>query len=224
MSGLGDSNGINQDAFGQLLAAMQNNNWSGMLLPGFPGTGKTEFANALGNEAGGLFIQMDLGGTKGSLVGQSEKMIRNAIQMLLAMGGEDVMFVGTCNSMAGLRPELKRRFGHGTFFFDLPTKEEVRPIWDIYREKFNLDFDQPLPECSGWTGAEVRKCSQLAWELDIPLIKAANFITPVAKIMGDEADKLRKSAHMRYLSASYDGLYKCSPSKDDVIRMISKSN
>jgi len=222
MAGLGDSNGINQDAFGQLLAAMQNNNWSGMLLPGFPGTGKTEFANALGNEAGGLFIQMDLGGTKGSLVGQSEKMIRNAIQMLLAMGGEDVMFVGTCNSMAGLRPELKRRFGHGTFFFDLPTKKELVPIWDIYRQKF--DIAEEPPDCSDWTGAEVRKCSQLAWELDIPLTKAAKFITPVAKIMGEEADKLRKSAHMRYLSASYDGLYKCNPSKDDMARMIAKSN
>lgn len=207
MAGLGDSNGINQDAFGQLLAAMQNNNWSGMLLPGFPGTGKTEFANALGNEAGGLFIQMDLGGTKGSLVGQSEKMIRAAIQMLYAMGGEDVLFVGTCNSMAGLRPELKRRFGHGTFFFDLPSADETLPIWNIYRKKFDIAESQPAEGCESWTGAEIKKCCQLAWELDIKLDKAAKFITPIATIMGDEVDKLRRSAHQRYLSASRDGLY-----------------
>lgn len=223
MAGLGDSNGINQDAFGQLLAAMQNYNWSGMLLPGFPGTGKTEFANALGNEAGGLFVQMDLGATKGSLVGQSEKMIRNAIQMLYAMGGEDVMFVGTCNSMAGLRPELKRRFGHGTFFFDLPSVEEVVPIWNIYRNRFELGNDE-TPDCSGWTGAEIRKCSQLAWELRIPLKKAAEFITPVAKIMGDEADKLRASAHMRYLSASKPGLYQRQTTKADIARVIKGGN
>ena len=206
MSGLGDSNGINQDALGQLLGAMQNNNWSGMLLPGFPGTGKTEFANALGTEAGGLFIQMDLGATKGSLVGQSEKMIRSAIATLLAMGGQEVMFVGTCNSMAGLRPELKRRFGHGTFFFDIPTEAERTPIWNIYRDRFELKGDK-LPECRDWTGAEIKKCSQLAYELGIPLVKAAQYITPVAKVMGEEMVKLRQSAHGRYLSASTAGLY-----------------
>ena len=214
MSGLGDSNGINADMFGQILSAMQDYGWDGMLLPGFPGTGKTEFANAMGAEAGGLFVKFDVGGTKGGIVGDSEKMIRAAIRTLLAMGGENVLWVGTCNSMEQLRPELKRRFAYGTFFFDLPTEAEQLPIWDIYRKRFNIPADSVLPPCDGWTGAEIKKVCKLADEFGIPLTDAAKYISPVAKAMGENVDKLRQSAAGKYLSATSPGYYETKRSLD----------
>ncbi|MGB7590439.1 MAG: hypothetical protein WBO19_04275, partial [Terriglobia bacterium] len=35
-----------------------------------------------------------------------------------------MLFIATCNSIASLPPELRRRFTLGTFFFDLPTVDE----------------------------------------------------------------------------------------------------
>lgn len=206
MSGMGDSSGVNMDAFGQLLTGMQDNGWGGVLLPGFPGTGKTEVGKAMGAEAGGLFLTFDMGGMKSKFVGDSEKLVRNALKMLKAMGGSNVFWIGTCNSMAILKPELKRRFSYGTFFFDLPTATEREPIWDIYMEKFAIK-KQKLPYCSGWTGAEIRICCERADEFNIPLLKAAKTVTSVAKSMGDEVSALRKSANQKYLSASKEGYY-----------------
>lgn len=224
LSGLGDSNGINGDMFQQILSAMQDYNWDGMLLPGFPGTGKTEFANALGAEAGGLFIKFDVGATKNSLVGDSEKLIRAAIETLLAMGGENVLWVGTCNSMESLKPELKRRFAYGTFFFDLPTEAEQLPIWNIYQRRFNIPSDAVLPPCEGWTGAEIKKVCKLADEFGIPLTDAAKYISPVAKAMGENVDKLRQSAAGKFLSATYPGYYETKRSIDTkkVRKMLSE--
>ncbi len=203
----GDTSGISQDAYGQLLTAMNDNEWSGILFPGFPGTGKSECAKAMGAEAGGLFVMMDMGGMKGSLVGQSEQMIRNAIQVLQARGGENVFFVGTVNDTSGIPAPLFRRMSYGVFFFDLPTKEEQKPIWDIYRQKYGLDTIQSLPDCDGWTGAEIKQCCRLADELTSPLSIVSKYVSPVIKTMGEGVDKLRKSAHGKYFSASKPGVY-----------------
>jgi len=223
MAGLGDSNGINQDCFGQILSNMQDNSWDGMLLPGFPGTGKTEFGKAMGKEAGGLFLSLDLGGTKGGIVGDSEKMIRSAMNILKAMGGERVFFIATCNSMESLRPELKRRFSV-TYFFDLLTKAQQAPIWSIYQKKFNLG-DQELPEHKDWTGAEIRKCCILSDEFGIPITEAAKFISPVAKMMGGDVQKLRESADGKYLDANSGGFFqsKSAPTPKSMVRGIGKN-
>jgi AAA+ superfamily predicted ATPase len=174
---------------------MQDNNWDGITLPGFAGTGKTEWAKALGHEAGGMFLSMDLGGAKGGIVGDSERMIRQALSMLKAMGGENVMFVATCNDMSILqrKPELLRRLAYGIHFFDLPTKEEQVPIWDLYMKKFELP-KQELPACDGWTGAEIKKVCKLADEFGLPLTQVAGRITPVCRTMGDGVKRLRDQA------------------------------
>jgi len=202
----GDSSGVSQDAYGQLLTAMNDYEWQGILFPGFPGTGKTECAKAMGAEAGGLFVMMDMGGMKGSLVGQSEQMIRNAVQVLKARGGDRVFFVGTVNDTAGIPAPLFRRMSYGTFFFDLPTLAEQKPIWDIYRKKYGVE-DSVLPSCDGWTGAEIKQCCRLADELEIKLVEAAQYVSPVVKTMGEGVDKLRKSAAGKYFSASEPGVY-----------------
>lgn len=57
----------------------------GVLLLGVPGTGKSALAKALGNEVGRPTITLDVGAIYGSLVGQSEANIRNALRVVDAM-------------------------------------------------------------------------------------------------------------------------------------------
>src|SRR5262249_49884177 len=54
----------------------------GILLLGVPGTGKSCFAKALGNETGRPTLLLDLGALYGSLVGQTEANVRQALRIL----------------------------------------------------------------------------------------------------------------------------------------------
>jgi len=222
IASLGDSNGINADALGQLLGAMEDNGWDGITLPGFAGTGKTEWAKALGNEAGGLFLQMDLGGAKGGIVGDSERMVRQAIAMLKAMGGEKVLFVATCNDMSIMqrKPELLRRLAYGVHFYDLPTADEQIPIWDLYIERFGIP-DQTPPPCEGWTGAEIKKVCKLADEFGKPLAEVAAHITPVVTTMGDGVNALRdQAAKGSWISAKTGNPYTKRPPTANAVRKM----
>jgi hypothetical protein len=57
----------------------------GVLLLGVPGTGKSAFAKALGNETGRPTLLLDVGALLGSLVGQSEANLRQALRVADAM-------------------------------------------------------------------------------------------------------------------------------------------
>ena len=57
----------------------------GILLLGVPGTGKSFLAKALGNEAGRPTLLLDLGSLMGSLVGQTEQNVRQALRQVDAM-------------------------------------------------------------------------------------------------------------------------------------------
>lgn len=54
----------------------------GVMLLGVPGTGKSYFAKALGNEIGRPTIVLDMGALYGSLVGQTEANIRQALRVI----------------------------------------------------------------------------------------------------------------------------------------------
>ena len=64
----------------------------GCFLLGVPGAGKSSFARCLGNELGIPTLSMDFGKMMGSLVGQSEGAIREALKAVDAMG-RVVLFV-----------------------------------------------------------------------------------------------------------------------------------
>ena len=57
----------------------------GILLLGVPGTGKSALAKALGNETGRPTLTLDIGALMGSLVGQTESNVREALRIADAM-------------------------------------------------------------------------------------------------------------------------------------------
>ena len=205
-----DSSGVSQDFLGQLLTFMQDTEASGMIFVGPPGSAKSMVAKAAGNTGGIPTIQLDLGGMKGSLVGQSEQALRQALKVVTAVSGGETLFIATCNSLAALPPELRRRFGFGTYYFDLPDEAERAAIWDLYFAKYptvGLNGDKPADD-TGWTGAEIRQCADLAWRLDCPLSDVAQYIVPVAKSAAETIENLRAQASGRFISASHPGVYR----------------
>ncbi len=205
----GDTSGVSQSILGYLLSYMQDNNASGSIFIGPPGSGKSAMAKAIGNEGGIPTVTLDLGGVKGSLVGESESRMRTALAVVTAISGGRPFFVATCNSISVLPPELRRRFTVGTMFFDLPSKEEREAVWPIYLKKYGLE-KQKLPNTDNWTGAEIRQCADMADRLSLSLIEAAKFVVPVSVSAREKITALRTDANGRYLSASTPGVYKFS--------------
>jgi hypothetical protein len=67
----------------------------GVLLLSPPGCGKSQFAKALGNETGRPTLGLDIGALMGSLVGQTEANIRQALRIADAMAPA-VLFLDEC--------------------------------------------------------------------------------------------------------------------------------
>lgn len=167
---------------------------------------KSAMAKAIGNEGEIPTITLDLGGIKGSLVGESEGRMRKALSVVSAISGGRPLFVATCNAISVLPPELRRRFTVGTMFFDLPDKKERETIWNIYLKKYGLE-NQIHPADDGWTGAEIKQCCDMADRLNVSLIEAGRYVVPVSISAKEQIEKLRREASDRYLSASGDGIY-----------------
>ncbi len=120
----------------------------------------------------------------------------------------DVFFVGTCNDISKLPPELTRAERlDGIFHIDLPSQSQRRAIWEIHLEQFGVNRDQPKPNDTDWSGAEIRSCCRLATLLDVPLIEAAKNIVPIAVTAAESVAKLRQWASGRCLNAEVAGIY-----------------
>ena len=203
----GDTSGVTQDQLGTLLSYMQDNRCTGVLLVGVPGSGKSAVAKATGNEAGIPTVKLDLGACKDSLVGSSEHRLREALKVVTSISNGSSIWIATCNSLANLPPELRRRFRAGLFYFDLPTQDERAAIWKVHRKRYEIAAKDAEPDDEGWTGAEIEQCTELAWRLDVPLKKAAEFVVPISQSSPDRVEALRQQADGRWLSASHPGTY-----------------
>ncbi|MBI5486471.1 MAG: hypothetical protein HY905_03985 [Deltaproteobacteria bacterium] len=206
----GDTSGVSQDFLASLLTYMQDHAATGIIAVGPRGSGKSAWAKATGNTGRIPTIAFDLGGMKGSLVGQSEANIRGALKVVSAVADDNALWIATCNSIGSLPPELLRRFTYGLWFFDLPTADERQGIWQLYVGKYEL-AEQKLPEDESWTGAEIRVCCDLAWRLGSTLVEASNFVVPVARSAAQQVEQLRLLANGRFISASSPGVYRYEP-------------
>ena len=212
-TGHGDTSGTSQDQLGVLLSEMQDKNYDGSMLVGVPGAAKSAFAKSVANEVGVLTIKLDLGEMKGQFVGLSEERIRHAMNVIEAVGGVGgAFFIATSNDIRSVKPELKRRFRKGIWFFDTPTKSERDLIWEIHLQKHfgpeGLTMMKHRPEDDGWTGAEIESCVITAWEENVTLEEAAKTIIPVSVSGADDVARLRNEADGKYSSVNYAGPYR----------------
>jgi adenylate kinase family enzyme len=201
-----DTSGTTQDQLKVLLTYMQDNGVLGVLLNGPPGTGKTILCKAAGNEHNIPMIMLDLGGMKEKFVGSSEDNLREAIKVIHAITGGQVLFVGACNRTDNIPPELRRRFNYCSLFVDLPDEEERAAMWKIHLKARGLT-DKRLPDDANWTGAEIYNCCLKSWAMDVSLVEAAKSIVPVAVSDADRIQTLRKAANGKYISASRAEIY-----------------
>jgi hypothetical protein len=130
------------------------------------------------------------------------------LKVVEAVSQGRALWIATCNNIKGLPPELRRRYIFGTFFFDLPSIEERKLIWNIYYEKFGLKKDLPKPPDTGWTGAEIKNCCDIASRFNASPKEAAGYIIPLAVSAAEQIASLRREADSRYVSAATPGAYK----------------
>lgn len=206
--GPGDNTGTTQDQVGQLLQWMEDSGVTGLLLVGPPGCSKTLLADATAGELGVRKVRMDLGAMKGSLLGQSEAAIRDALRVISAIGQDKVLVIATCNKLDALPPEFKRRFKLGIWYCDLPSDEEREEIWRIQRDKYDIPVSYARPSVPDLVGADIRNICEIADGLGIDLAKASKYIVPVAKAAAATITSLRNLADGNFLSTSYEGPYR----------------
>lgn len=202
----GDTSGVSQEMHGTLLSWMADNRIDGVLFLGVPGTAKSAIAKASGNEAKIPVITFDLSGMKASLVGESGANLRRALKVVDAVSDRRPLVVATCNDVNALSPELLRRFKKGKFFFDLPTQEERASIWKIYQTKYEI-ADMPTFSDEGWTGAEIEECADRAYDVEMTLDEAAEYVVPMSVSSRARIERLRQEAAGKYISASYKGVF-----------------
>lgn len=207
----GDTSGTSQDQLNVLLQTMQDEGWDGCVLVGPPGSAKSLYSQAVGNEFGVPTLNLDLGGLKGSLVGESEGRIRQAMRVIKATGGSGVYFVATCNKLDVIPPELKRRFLGGIWYCGLPDEGEKQLVWNISTARYKLDVSDPkvgpLPPTPRWTGSDIETCCRNAYSQGITLLEASKTFIPVAQTDPAAIERLEEMAHGRFLSVSRPGNY-----------------
>lgn len=209
ITGVGDTSGVSQDILGVLLSNMEDYRYSGMIALGPAGSGKSMFAKAAAATNKIPLIKVDLGATKGSLVGQSERQIRIAMKTILTVAGiGGAFFISTVNKIDVLPPELRRRFRFGLWMFALPDKEERIAIGKLQTNSYKMEEDKLFwSKAIGWSGANIRDCCELAHAMSTSLQEASKYIVPAAKQDPSGLERLYKLAEGKFLSASTEGTF-----------------
>jgi hypothetical protein len=207
----GDTSGVSQDALGVLLSAMSDFRWSGALFVGPAGCSKSYLSQCVSGEFRVPVVQFDPGSAKGSLVGESEGLIRGCVSSILAMGGADVFWLATSNGIESLPAELQRRFCWGPFFFDLPSVAERASIWGIWLSKFGLggvaDVPALVAASEGWSGANIMNACRMAWARRKPISECLGAVIPAAVQAREQVGRLRSAATGTWFSAQTGGVY-----------------
>lgn len=114
----------------------------------------------------------------------------------------DVYVIATANDISKLPPEyLRAGRWDAIFFVDLPEEEERKAIFEIYKNKYNLQEEFPS-FTSNWTGAEIEKLCQLSDSLECSLEEAHEYICPIYNTMKEKIDSLRAFSKGRTVMAN----------------------
>jgi hypothetical protein len=200
-----DTSGTTQDQHSAWLTWMQDKEVDGIICIGVPGSGKSAVVKAAAKHYGCVGVGYDFGAMKSKFVGESGQQTRQGLRIIDAVGQGKVLVIATCNNIAVLPTELRRRFTLGTFFFDSPTDRARQGIWKIYEKKYGVSGEHP--EDVGWTGAEIKQCCKLASRTGTSLVEASRYIVPVTVSAKDQIDQLRTQARGKFTSAAKSGVY-----------------
>ena len=87
------------------------------------------------------------------------------------------------------------------------TRRALRIVDAMQPAVLFIDEVEKGPDDRHWTGSEIRACCRLAALLDVPLIKAAENVVPVAVTAAESVARLRRWASRRCLSAEQPGIF-----------------
>lgn len=207
--GPGDNTGTAQQILATFLTRMEDDDHSGIVEVGAPGTGKSLVSKAAGKTFGCESLIIDLGSVLNSLLGESQRAIREVFRTIKSLAGHGgAFFLANCNRPDMIPSALLRRFRDGIYYFDPPTTEELVSIWRINIERYFPGQKLVPPPHEGWSGANVRNCCDIAYRYGCSLADAATMIVPLMASDAVLVQRLREAAHDRYLSASYPGPYR----------------
>jgi SpoVK/Ycf46/Vps4 family AAA+-type ATPase len=191
---------------------MQDHDIDGCIFMGVAGSGKSAVAKAIAKHYGVVGMSYDIGASKSKYVGETGQHTRQVFRVVDAVTQGKVLMIATCNNMAVLPPEFRRRFTLGTFFFDSPPESAKKKIWKTYERKFEVGEGE-RPEDSGWTGAEIRQCCKLSAKMKGSKVEAGKYIVPVTISAKEQIDVLRNQATGKFISAAKSGVY----NKDEIM-------
>lgn len=205
-----DLSGTTTNMLGQFLTWTQDRRVRGFLLAGIPGAGKSWTGACAAGQAGVPFFKLNINEAKGSLVGQSEQQMKQALAAVDAISGGNVLLIASCNWVDQLTPDIMARFTMGTYFYDFPSEEERRALLAQYFDKYKIPSDgetEALQVTKGWVGREIENACFKAWQYKRTFGQVAKNIAPSCVSQKDKLEALRLKCSGRFLSASSPGMF-----------------
>jgi len=203
----------------------------GVLLVGIPGTGKSLSCKATASILGWPLIKLDIGGLKNSLVGESERRMRQATQVIDAFG-EGVVWIDEIEKgFAGIKSSgetdagtTASMFGHfltwmaetKTPVLVMATANNISQLPPEFMRagRFDATFFVDLPERS--ERLEIIKIMNRKYRTEIPL----NYVDKLNGYTGAEIEQLAKDSMFDGLEEAFNALVPLSRSMREEINSL----
>ena len=203
----------------------------GILLVGIPGTGKSLSCKATASILGWPLIKLDIGGLKNSLVGESERRMRQATQIIDAFGEAVVWIDEVEKAFAGSKSSGETdagtsasMFGHfltwmaetKTSVLVMATANNISQLPPEFMRagRFDATFFVDLPEKS--ERLEIIKIMNRKYKTDIPL----KYVDKLNGYTGAEIEQLAKDSMFDGLNEAFNNLVPLSRSMREEINSL----
>ena len=202
--------GIGKGFLGTVLTEMEENDYTGMINYGLPGTGKSMIAKAMAGTLKVPCIFIDLKGMQQGIIGSSEANLRRAFAVIKAMTKGNPLFFMTSNDLDSIPIELQARLGMGKWMFDGHSAEERADMFAANVKKYELSeaqadyatlVNQPM------VGREVKAICKISRQTGMPLSQAFGQIALQEVTEARKIGSIRRQGHLKYLSTTKEGLY-----------------